>query len=479
MVTQEILDREAVMRFFEAGSVLLTLALLVVTWGRALRKQRASGSILAGASGLCLIVQLLFEGYRWQMLPVYATTVGLVIVILVTHRNEEKPPKRAGLILALVGLVLGVALLLLLPVPNFPRPDGPYPIGTVTYHWIDASRVEIYGDAPGGPRELMVQVWYPAEPTRGRPERWLAGDVTASRAMAMWSHFPRFLIDQTALAYTHAYAGAPISDHQAVYPVVVYVHGWGGFRNINQDQIEALVSHGYVVVSADHTYGALLTVFPDGRIAPNDPRALRGDGSAADEVRASTTLVQTYAADARFLLDQLVQLNAADPDGRFSGRLDVAHVGLFGHSAGGGAVVQVCAEDPRCQAVLGMDAWIERLADDVIARGLAQPLLMINSAAWSNGGDNYTRQRQLYDAMRNTAYFMTIAGTSHYDFVAVPAISPLAPLLGVKGPLPAQRVMEINETYLVAFFDKHLRGEEVPLLDGPSSAYPEVQFEKR
>jgi len=86
--------------------------------------------------------------------------------------------------------------------------------------------------------------------------------------------------------------------------------------------------------------------------------------------------------------------------------------------------VLVCAEDPRCQAVLGMDTWIERVADDVIARGLTQPLLMVNSEAWTNGGNNYT-------------------------------------------------------TYLLAFFDKHLRGEAVGLLDGPSLAYPEVHFEKR
>jgi len=467
------------MRFFEASSVVLTLALLVVTWVPAWRKQRALGAVLMGTGGLCLVIHLLFEGYRWQMLPIYATSVGLVVANLRARRNVEKRLKRAGLILALVGLILGTALLLLLPVPRFPRPDGPYAIGTVTYHWIDSNRQETYGDAPGGPRELMAQVWYPAEPSGGRPERWLAGGVTASRAMAAWSRFPRSLIDQTALAYTHAYEGAPISDHQDVYPVIVYVHGWGGFRNINPDQIEALVSHGYVVVSADHTYGALLTVFPDGRLAPNDRRALQGDGSERDGVRAATALVQTYTADARFVLDQVAQLNAADPAGRFTGRLDVEHVGLFGHSTGGGAVVLLCVEDARCQAALGMDTWIERVADDVIARGLTQPLLMVNSAAWSNGRDNHIRQRQLYKGMRNTAYFLTIADTSHFDFVAVPAISPLAPLLGVKGPLPARRVMEINTTYLVAFFDKHLRGEAVSLLDGPSPAYPEVQFEKR
>lgn len=466
------------MRFFEASSVLLTFVFLVTTLVPALRKRRTLGIIQIGVSGSCFVLHLLFEGYRWQMLPIYVTTGGLAVTTWCAAHIKERQSKLVGLILALAGLILGATLSVLLPVPRFPRPDGPYSIGTVTYHWIDAGRVETYGDTPGSPRELMVQVWYPADPGGGRPERWLAGGVTASRAMAAWSRFPRFLIDQTALAYTHAYASAPISDYQNVYPVIVYVHGWGGFRNINPDQIEALASHGYVVVSADHTYGALLTIFPDGRLAPNDRRALQGDGSAGDGLRAATALVRTYAADTRFVLNQMAQLNNADPAGRFTGRLDVEHVGLFGHSTGGGAVVLVCAEDPRCQAVLGMDTWIERVADDVIAQGLTQPLLMINSEAWTNGGNNYTRQRQLYEAMRNTAYFLSIDGTTHYDFVAVPAISPLAPLLGVKGPLPARRVMEINETYLIAFFDKHLRGEAVSLLDGPSPAYPEVQWEE-
>ena len=95
------------------------------------------------------------------------------------------------------------------------------------------------------------------------------------------------------------------------------------------------------------------------------------------------------------------------------------------------------------------------------------------AAATTPASANSTRRC----ATRHT--FFPSTARSHFDFVAVPAISPLAPYLGVKGPLPARRVMEINAMYLVAFFDKHLRGEAVSLLDGPSPAYPEVQFEKR
>ena len=65
----------------------------------------------------------------------------------------------------------------------------------------------------------------------------------------------------------------------------------------------------------------------------------------------------------------------------------------------------------------------------------------------------------------------------HYDFVMVPLRSPLSKMLGFKGPLTGRRVVEINDVYIVAFFDKYLNGANVPLLDGPSDDYPEVVWE--
>lgn len=477
------------MRVLEWLIIVVDLWLILSTWRPTLKRRRKPLALLAGIGALLIVAHLLFEGQRWQMWPIYGVTGGLIRAAF--RAPSERPRgrgRRAGRVLGLIGLLVGTVLAILLPVPKFPRPTGLYAVGTVTYHWIDTSRIAAYGDDPGAPRELMAQVWYPAEKPRGqRPARWLDGGLTVSRAMAEWSGFPRFLIDQTALARTHAYEDAPIATTEAVYPVVIYVHGWGGFRNINQDQIEVLVSHGYVVVSADHTFGALITLFPDGRIALNDIRALRGDASEEDDDQAAkaleaNALMKVFAADAQFVLDQITGLNGDDPAGRFTGRLDVEHVGFFGHSTGGGGIVYACAVDARCTAVFGQDAWVEPIVEEAIAEGFSQPLLMVNSASWREG-KNVPSQRQLLAALQDTArqsagYYLSIDGTQHYDFVAVPTFSPLAPLLGVKGPLPARRVMDINEVYLMAFFDKHLLGQPTILLDGPSPDYPEVQFEE-
>ena len=41
------------------------------------------------------------------------------------------------------------------------------------------------------------------------------------------------------------------------------------------------------------------------------------------------------------------------------------------------------------------------------------------------------------------------------------------------------RMLEILTEYVIAFFDTHLMGETSSLLDGSSTAYPEVKFHKK
>jgi hypothetical protein len=38
-------------------------------------------------------------------------------------------------------------------------------------------------------------------------------------------------------------------------------------------------------------------------------------------------------------------------------------------------------------------------------------------------------------------------------------------------------MLHILNVYTLAFFDEHLKGEDIPLLDGPSPEYPEVAFQ--
>ena len=51
----------------------------------------------------------------------------------------------------------------LVPLESIDPPKGKYNIGTQVYFWTDSSRGEVYTTDPTDYRELMVQIWYPAE----------------------------------------------------------------------------------------------------------------------------------------------------------------------------------------------------------------------------------------------------------------------------------------------------------------------------
>ena len=53
-----------------------------------------------------------------------------------------------------------------------PAPTGPFAVGKITAHWTDESRIEPLSQNHE-PRELMVDIWYPAEPSNGAPVPYL------------------------------------------------------------------------------------------------------------------------------------------------------------------------------------------------------------------------------------------------------------------------------------------------------------------
>ncbi len=220
----------------------------------------------------------------------------------------------------------------------------------------------------------------------------------------------------------------------------------------------------------------MVTVFADGNVALNNPDILPARDSGAAFQAASEALEATFAADLHFVLDELDHVNTGLDPGPLTGQLDLDRVGVYGHSTGGGAAVLACAQDPRCDAVLGQDAWLEPVPADVIALGLPQPALFLASEVWASGL-NDELLAQLVSASPAAVGRLTINGTRHYDFTMLPLLSPLTPFLGLKGPLAGPRVLEINTNYLVAFFDQALQAQPSPLLAGPSADYPEVVWE--
>jgi predicted dienelactone hydrolase len=468
------------MRTFEI-ILSLVLALRIIAGAFLPRRGRNALTI---AVILVMLMQILVEGTRWQMIPLYIFTLGFGIAAVWPYIRKQAPdvPSHRGWKTVGGLLLLGICLLLpiLMPIPSTPAPTGPYPVGTFTLMMVDESRQELYSDDPNQPRALMVQFWYPAQPGEADTlAPWMDHIDIMGPAIASELGLPPFALSHVRYARSHAYAGAPLSTARERYPLLLFSHGWNGFRAQNTFQMEELASHGYIIAAPDHAYGGAATVFEDGRVALNNPDALPYDQDLPQDeflARANQLGIQ-WAEDLSFILDQLEMLQTDDEGGSLVGHLDYDRIGALGHSTGGGAAIEFCAQDPRCQSVLGMDPYMEPVSRSVLEEGISLPVMAIFSQAWYDDWENDERGFEQFYANTGGWKLLTyLQGTTHMDFSDVPAFSPLAPYLGLKGPLNGERVLEIVRAYSLAFFDHTLLGKQAPLLEGPSGDYPEMIF---
>jgi len=343
---------------------------LAVLLPRALRWMHHAAPVVA----LLAITQMVAEGARWQMVPAYVLamlffTVWWVRGFAPRHvRAAPASPHCAGRVVAMVLAVLAwaiaIATPLVLPVFRFPQPTGLYGIGTLTYHWVDTSRSDIFAPDTNQRRQLMVQVWYPARVDPAAPRAAYMPDASrVTPALAQIHHLPAFLLGHLKYVTTHAMPFAPAAVDRPRYPVLLFLEGATGFRQMNTFQVEHLVSHGYVVLAIDQPGAAAAVVLPDGSqstglasaefhalVSPSYLPSAKGEPPKRallpnGRVLPDSSIVPYLAQDVIFALDRLAALNRSDPNGILTGRLDLQRVGAFGVSLGGIVVGESCRFD--------------------------------------------------------------------------------------------------------------------------------------
>ena len=171
-----------------------------------------------------------------------------------------------------------------------------------------------------------VEVWYPATPESvvGKPE--------ASYDMVTWlpDFLKKILPEGFSLTYpSGGVRGVPVAD--GTFPLVVFSHGYAGFRDQSSFLAAWLASWGFVVAAPDQHSRDLTAVL--GQKAPGKATTDIGD------LRTTITLMRTQDATS---------------GKRFFEHIDMKKVAAVGHSAGAAAVEALAAVDPRVDTFVSM-----------------------------------------------------------------------------------------------------------------------------
>jgi len=358
---------------------------------------------------------------------------------------------------------------------TLPEPSGPYRIGTVSLHLVDTARTDPWL-ASHPTRELMVQLWYPATTTAGRPRApWLSPGAVPHLEAALG--VPAGVLTWPT---THAGVGAPVDRGEHGRPVILYSPGAGADRSFGTVLVEELASHGYVVVTIDHTHDAGEVEFPDGRV-----EVASFPADVTDAVIAQALAVRE--ADTRFVLDQLAAINTGrNPDAEhrplppgLRDALDLTRTGMFGHSLGGATAAVTMHDDRRIKAGIDLDG---SLLGDTATAGSDRPFLLLGS---DQAGPEDPSWDTFWANQRGWKRELVLTGSTHLSFTDLEVLYPQGgPLVGltpeqiaqVVGTLAPLRAVRVERAYVRAFFDVHLRHQDHCLFCGPSPRYPEIRF---
>jgi dienelactone hydrolase len=252
--------------------------------------------------------------------------------------------------------------------------------------------------------------------------------------------------------------------HPGAAPLVIFSHGLGGNRNNAVYYSEHLASHGYVVAHVEHpgtNTDSLRGDFRGGQGGGIDYQAL---GQAAASPKAAIDRFR----DIPYALDQLTAMTAAE--GPFKGLIDMARVGMSGHSYGAVTTQAMAGQvyplgslgEPRFKAFLPMSPSGDRRGDNARAfSGFTRPIFFMTGTEDSvkvpgTNPDPLDRQKPFqFTPAATPAVQLVFNGGDHMIF---------------SGPSPLRPPRPTDEPYrtlikagALAFWDAYLKGDDAAL----------------
>lgn len=414
------------------------------------------------------------ERMHWQMIPAY--TAGLLLLACAMGLPSQSLSRQICAAAAIALLLCSCALSWVLPMFRLPEPTGRFPVGTRIMDFADPSRREMHAWAPPGQRELVAQLWYPARDSRGPKAVYRRPKETS------------ILSSYQAVLNTQSIEDAEFASGR--FPIVMFNHAWGGFRNRSTFLAQELASHGFVVVAVSHTYNSRSVELPGGRIAYNQKEIDIGFWATLhiplkERLDLADTELRIHTDDCNFVLQQLSEVSCTSGHW-LEKHLDTNRIGSIGQSFGGAVAAQLAKENPSVRSALSLDGVIH---GNLLTESFDKPIMFLDSI-WLTELDldennpniviaeTALMWKMIADAKKRIlrasgGFHIVIQGTQHQDFTDAGFMSPLRALSHI-GPLPPERSAAIINAYALAFLRQTLCESEEPILADGAQPFPEA-----
>lgn len=347
--------------------------------------------------------------------PLVAVSLVVVVLVTVGSTSAEAGNRR-----------------LALPVVE-PSEAGPFAVGRTTFSATDELR---------DGRVLTIDAWYPVD------ARDDAGPFSVYDLLF------------AGIESERARADAPVSS-AGPFPLVIFSHGSNGIRFQSYFLMEALASHGFVVVAPDHA-----------------------GNTAADPIFGTVdpfpVVVVNRPLDVTFVIDVMLARNA-DPGDPFRDRIEPDRIGVTGHSFGAFTALAVASgfasvpSEPRVRVIAPISPAAGLLSDEDLASVRVPTLVLGGTSDITTPIDpNSVRAYELSNG--RPRYRVDIEKAGHNSFTDICEIGEalagagLPPsltefLLGSIDEGCAPELIGIDDAhrltrfYAIAFFQRHLAGD--------------------
>ena len=328
---------------------------------------------------LACIALLLLSKFAWYAV---FSAIAAALALWMLLRKQQVKYKKTYILSTL--LLTGISCLFyyLFPVISIASPTGQYNVG-ITYRQFDTKRADHITDTPNDYRTLYLKIWYPSNESIDKKSTidYMEGGKQTISELVGHIGLPGFPFYPLLKTKTNSYLD--LKPATEIFPLVTFSHGYGLWPGSNTALMEELASHGNVVVSIAHTYGASFGAVSSEEAIVFDTLIDFTGGVALDssfilsftqayenpalkqstydslqlilieEGTFSNYLVREWALDIQETIAHIISLNGTS--NRQFPKIDTARIAATGMSMGGIAAVESTLLSTKIKGALNMD----------------------------------------------------------------------------------------------------------------------------